>query len=222
MGVTKRIVCFANSRKLQGRCIAGKEWVNQKVGSWVRPVSNRKHQEVSERERHYENGNDPHVLDVIDIPLLKPLPKDYQHENWLLDPNKYWKKVTSINVKDIPLFLDSTEELWIDGYSTRNGKNDKIPLSQAKELTGSLRLLKVERLRLKVFNYYNKQRVQGIFQYAEEEYRLWVTDPIYEEEYLEKGNGFYELGKTFLTISLGEPYEDDCYKLIATIIQLNV
>ena len=222
MGVTKRIVCFANSRKLQGRCIAGKEWVNQKVGSWVRPVSNRKHQEVSECERHYENGNDPHVLDVIDIPLLKPLPKDYQHENWLLDPNKYWKKVTSINVKDIPLFLDPTEELWIDGYSTLNGRNDKIPLSQAKELTGSLRLLKVKRLKLNVFNYYNKQRVQGIFQYAEKEYRLWVTDPIYEEEYLEKGNGFYELGKTFLTISLGEPYEGDCYKLIATIIQLDV
>ncbi len=162
------------------------------------------------------------MLDVIDIPLLKQVPKDYQCENWLLDPDKYWKKVTSISVKDIPLLLDPIEKLWIDGHSTYNGKNDKIPLSQAQELKGSLCLLKTNRLTLRVFSPNDKQRVQGIFRHAGEEYRLWVTDPGYEKEYLRKGNGLYKLGKSFLTISLSEPYRNDCYKLIATIIELNV
>lgn len=50
------------------------------------------------------------------------------------------------------------------------------------------------------------------------EYRLWVTDPGYERAYLAKPDGEYELGESFLTVSLGEPHNDACYKLIAAII----
>ncbi len=50
---TKRIVCLANSRKLQGRCIAGRELVSGKPAAWIRPVSDREHEEVSEYERQY-------------------------------------------------------------------------------------------------------------------------------------------------------------------------
>ena len=43
----KRIVCLANSRKLGGRCIAGKELLADGVsGSWIRPVSHREFEEV--------------------------------------------------------------------------------------------------------------------------------------------------------------------------------
>jgi len=48
MATVKRIVCLANSRKLQGRCIAGREIVQGKPGAWIRPVSAREHEEVSE------------------------------------------------------------------------------------------------------------------------------------------------------------------------------
>ena len=33
---------------------------------------------MSEYERQYEDGSDPQVLDVIDVPLLEPQPTDYQ------------------------------------------------------------------------------------------------------------------------------------------------
>jgi hypothetical protein len=64
-----------------------------------------------------------------------------------------------------------------------------------------------------------KRRVQGQFRHCETDYQLWVTDPVYERAYLAKTDGNYEIGETLLTISLGEPYNDACYKLIAAIIE---
>ena len=81
MQSVKRIVCLANSRKLHGRCVAGREWTDGRAGQWVRPVSDREHQDVSEYERQYEDGSDPRVLDIIDVPVLDPKPEIYQTEN---------------------------------------------------------------------------------------------------------------------------------------------
>ena len=81
-----RIICLANSRKLAGRCIAGREWTATGAGRWIRPVSERLHQEVSEYERQYEDGSDPRALDIVDVPILEPIPQRFQSENWLLDP----------------------------------------------------------------------------------------------------------------------------------------
>ena len=89
MTIVKRLVCLANSRKLSGRCVAGKELIQGVVGGWIRPVSDRPKEEVSKDERQYEDGSDPRVLDLIDIPLREPRPKSYQSENWLLDPQFY-------------------------------------------------------------------------------------------------------------------------------------
>ncbi len=51
------------------------------------------------------------------------------------------------------------------------------------------------------------------------EYRLWVTDPGYERTYLARPDGHYQIGESFLTVSLGEPHNDACYKLIAAIME---
>ena len=89
MPVVKRFLGLANSRKLSGRCVAGKE-TEPNTRSWIRPVSDRPHQEVSERERQYKDGSDIRVLDIIDVPLIRAQPSSYQSENWLLDPGYYW------------------------------------------------------------------------------------------------------------------------------------
>ncbi len=64
----------------------------------------------------------------------------------------------------------------------------------------------------------NKRRGQGRFRHASREYALWVTDPGFERAYLAKPNGTYDIAECHLTISLGEPYQEACYKLIAAII----
>ena len=218
----KRIVCLANSRKLHGRCVAGREWSDHRVGSWIRPVSDREHGEVSEYERQYEDGSDPQVLDVMDVPVLEARPVGCQTENWLLDPQRYWEKVGRLSWLELPLLADTDTSLWVDGHSTYNGVHDKIPIETAQRLENSLRLIRVDKLGLSVFKpdeaFGNmKRRVQGRFVYGGKHYGLWVTDPTYERRYLAKLDGNYRIGECYLTVSLGEPYGGACYKLIASI-----
>lgn len=219
----KRIVCLANSRKLRGRCVAGREWDDGQIGPWIRPVSDRENQEVSEYERQYPDGSDPRVLDILDVPVLGPIPTNHQRENWLLDPEYYWERVGNLSWADLPSFVDSPiAPLWVDGYSTYHGLNDEIPLDTIDSLSNSLTLIHVDALQMSVFKpgeaFGNtKRRVQGIFEHAGVAYRLWITDPAIEREYLARPDGQYHSGESFLTISLGEPFNESCYKLIATV-----
>ena len=224
MITVKRIACLANSRKLSGRCVAGKVLEGNRPVGWIRPISAREHEEVSEYERQYQDGSDPRVLDIMDVPLLDASPTGYQQENWLLDPQHYWVKVGRVTWSDLQRLADPAAPLWVNGQSTYNGLNDKIPLPLAGEVRSSLRLIRVHRLTLSAFKpgeaFGNpKRRVQGQFQYGGVEYRLWVTDPDYERTYLAKPDGDHDIGESFLTISLGEAYNDACYKLIAAIIE---
>ncbi len=221
---SKRMVCLANSRKLMGRCVAGREWAaGRGAGSWIRPVSAREGREVSEYERQYEDGSDPRVLDIIDIPVRGPQPDGCQTENWLLDPEYYWEKAGVCSPFDLPALVDPVEPLWVDGYSTCHGSNDKIPVEATGGTCSSLRLIRVEEIALEVFAPgeafgSSKRRVQGRFVHADRDYALWVTDPMYERRYLARLDGTYRIGECHLTVSLGEPYQDAIHKLIAAII----
>lgn len=220
----KRVVCLANSRKHSGRCIAGKELRSDGgARSWVRPVSDRPSEEVSERERQYQDGGDPKVLDVIDIPLKSPVPKAYQSENWLLDPDHYWTLVGQAKWKDLELIADNPDVLWLNTSSTYSGLYDRVSETDASGLDRSLYLLHVDKLKIRVFApgaaFDNpKRRVQADFEHRGVKYQLWVTDPHIEREYLGKADGDYEVGECFLTVSLGEPHNGDCYKLVAAVI----
>lgn len=224
MGTVKRMVCLANSRKLNGRCIAGRELRTGQAAAWLRPVSDREHEEVSEYERQYEDGSDPRVMDVIDVPLVAARPRTYQQENWLLDDELYWEKVGEARWGDLAQLADAPDPLWVNGHSTYHGRNDKVPIELAVGLRTSLTLCRVDHLRLSVFapgeDFGNpRRRVQAQFIHAGTEYRLRVTDPVVERRYLALPNGQHELGESFLTVSLGEPFEGNCYKLVAAVIQ---
>lgn len=224
MSIDKIVICLAVSRKLSGRCIAGIEIVSPGKLNWIRPVSDREHEEVSETERQYEDGSDPQVLDIIKVPLLHPKPKAYQPENWLLDPKYYWSKLHRCPRDLLGALCGSSDSLWVNGYSTYFGLNDRLPLSVATTQNSSLTLCQVQNLTIKVFRPgeafgNSKRRVQGRFTFGLSDYRLWVTDPRYERYYLGGPDGEYQIDDCYLTISLGEEHEGFCYKLIAAIIE---
>ena len=210
----KRIVCLANSRKYRGRCVAGKEIATaNEPGEWVRPVSERPMGELSDYERLYRDRSEPRLLDVIDVPVLEPQPVGYQRENWLLDASRFWTKVRRLQSAELLPLVDGGA-LWVNGHSSGRGKNDRIPLRLAADLSGSLRFIHVAWLELSVA----KGKLVARFRYDEIEYWLRVTDPDYEQAYQSKPNGTYPLGASYLTVSLGEPFLGYTYKLVAAII----
>ena len=212
----KRIVCLANSRKWSGRCIAGKEILSDgSPGAWVRPVSSRDKGEVSEDEYRCDDGSEPSVLDVIDVPVLNAQSDTFQRENWFLDPRHNWNRIHRITQEDLAGFVDPAAPLWINGYRTYYGQHDRIPLDMAEKLDSSLRLFKVDRLEMVVGHpdwvlSEATRRVRGRFKHSGSEYWLRVTDPKYEREYLNLPDGFYELCESYLTVSLGEAVQGPC------------
>lgn len=228
MPTTKKILCLANSKKESGRCIAGREVLGSGAGPWIRPVSSREHQEVSENERQYEDGSDPKILDVFNVPLIKHHPHACQTENWLLDEKLYWTKVGQIGWEELQPYVENPETLWINGSSTIHGENDEMDRAAADMLPRSLYLVRTAKVDLRVLApgaaYGNpKRRVLGTFEHRGTTYAFWVTDPVIEREYKAKDDGDYKLGECCLCVSLGEPFSkkgvEYRYKLIAAIIQ---
>lgn len=227
MGViyTKTIICLANSRKLSGRCIAGKEMDGSRVGAWVRPISARAEGEISEEERRFENGGDPRPLDIIRIPMLKALPHGCQVENHVIDEGYYWTHIRRGDWSDLSKALDEIAPLWSDvSCSSYNGQNDRIEEAQSVALGSSLRLISVDNLtiivRIEGAEFGNgKRRVRGVFTFCGTRHQLSVTDPLIEREFLERSDGIYKVGQAVLCVSVGEPYQGYVYKLIAGVFR---
>ena len=222
----KRMVCLANSRKMSGRCVAGREILpDGRLGGWFRPVSAREDEEVSERERQYAGGGDPRLLDVIDVPVLGARPTLHQRENWLLDPQRRWEFVRRVRPSELARLADPPAPLWVDGYSSLEGLNDRVHLRAASGLRDSLRLIWTDNLALIVSAPWVsrgdfRRVVRARFRYQKTDYGIRVTDPAYEERYLEMPVGEYPIGGRFITASLAErPYHGYYYKLIAAIIE---
>ncbi len=105
----KTFTCLANSRKMSGRCIAGKE----KDGSWVRPVSSRDTGELSENDRRFKDGTYPQVLDIVLVTMKEPRPHAFQTENHLIDDGYYWSKAGEATYPQLVELIDTVHgPLW--------------------------------------------------------------------------------------------------------------
>ena len=220
---TAKIVCLANSRKRGGRCIAGKEL--DETGTawrWIRPVSARPSHEISEAE-YYLKGKPIDLLDVVEIPCEKSAPSGHQLENVQIDARFFWKRQDRVSWLALLDMVDRPAPLWINGYSTHLGCNNRIPESQLNSAQGSLRLIALDRVFLHVDRKIqqlgdSKQAVKASFDYQGDHYCLDVTDPVIESYFLKTGAAEHELGEALACISLGEPWEGYVYKLAASII----
>lgn len=219
MGYSKTIVCLANSRKLSGRCIAGREVADDRFGAWVRPVSTRATREVSEEERWYENGDDPKLLDLVKIQLLQHEPEQHQQENHVFDDGYYWEKTGRVSWQFVQDAVEFPDQLWENLSESNSGKNDQVDVDRAELISASRYLIKPENLSiLLVSTRSSKRQVRAQFQFQSTNYNLAVTDPVIECYCRAKGTEVTPVHDALLCLSLSEPLNGFFYKLVAGVI----
>ncbi|MEW5733486.1 MAG: DUF488 domain-containing protein [Thermodesulfobacteriota bacterium] len=215
-------VCLANSRKRRGRCIAGKIYEDGAPGPWVRPVGASAAQGLRESECRLTDYSTPDLLDILEIPVSGPSPLAHQKENHRLDIRRTWQRRGKLPPDRISQLLDHPESLWANDHHSASGLNNRVPAGEADGT--SLYLIFVDSLTLevgtkKLRHADDKRVVFGLFQYGKTVYRLAVTDPAVEEEYLAKPDGEYGIPECALCVSLSDEFEGYYYKLIASVIR---
>lgn len=210
-----RIVCLANSRKYQNRCLAGIEVSNNnepimKNGrpKWIRPVCNTERGEVPT-----ELVKNIKLLDIIELEQIGPAVRRNQPENIYFKTDSL-KVVDKYNKKLIPDIIDNERFSNIFG-------DTKDFISQYVKLDYSLTLISTS-----VFSPYLKDRseygnapqLRFRFIYNGDSYDLAVTDLEFEKKYETDANILKRVDQVYLVISLGGEYKGRNYKLIAGVI----
>ena len=217
---TATFVCLANSRKHSGRCLAGKAFHNGAYSKWIRPVTEHPSEELQANEHCLQTGQDAAILDLLEIKLLEPKGTLHQQENWLMDVTVPLKKMGSMTLEELSNLVDTPETLWGTGTSTKNGKNNFVPIAEITSHSSSLYLVDISNFKVEIRISFGKRDMRGVFSYGGHEYKLSITDLNFEQRFMDKPLGDYEIARTLLTISLGENYEGSFYKLIAGIMPI--
>lgn len=198
------VIILANSVKHSQHCVAGKCF---RTGQWIRPVSDRNGAELSHAQSKCQNPHGAFNVKPLQKVLMNfsvhtPLP--HQPENYIID-DSIWRQNYKINEEELNNYLDNPVDIW--------GSSDRIAYSHILDgdinITQSLYLVHVQNLNL-YKNQYDKRRAS--FTYGDFSYDLAVTDPNFDR-IIESS----PIIKSILCISLGEEYEGNCYKLVATI-----
>lgn len=198
------VVVLANSIKHGQHCVAGK-CIN--TGQWIRPVSDLQGRELSHQQARIQN---PHgtfnvkPLQKVRIGLDQHAPLPHQPENYLID-NTAWVQNYSFSSDQLHTLLDSPVNLW--------GADNRVDYAEIvagmHHIPQSLYLVQVEDLYL----YHNADgKRRASFSYEGIEYDLAATNPRFDD--IVRDN---LPTSGILCVSLGEPFQGHCYKLVATI-----
>lgn len=194
------------------------------MGAWLRPISARATAEISEEERRYEDGVDPRVLDIMTIQFMKPVPHAHQQENHLIDDSFYWAKNGVATWRQLGDGIENPAgPLWLNGSSSSNGLNDRVPEAALAGMGRSLFLIRPDSLTISTASEGgdfgpSRRRVRAKFSLCSHDYTLAITDPVVERESLAGENGERVLKGAIVCVSLAEVFHGHAYKVAAAVI----
>ncbi len=223
---TVEIICLANSRKMQGRCLAG---LRTDGLGWVRLVAANGDGMLFPAEYRLPDGSEPKLLDVLHVACTRPKPECHQPENVRIARAPWHLAARPAP----PLVQALLQTSLVKGPLLLGNFGDKRDFGQInlKPVTASLALIAPDSLlwRIQPSSRGNRQ-TKADFHLTRTPYSLSVTDPVWTQRLAHLPNGVYPreaAGITasdavLFTISLSEPtdWNNHCYKLVAGVIVL--
>jgi len=216
-------ICLANSYKQMRRCVAG---LRADGSGWVRPVSSRAHGELDPHQYCYPDKSEPRVLDVIRAGVSGRRPLPHQPENWLID-DTMWRPVerpASVKYASVLAAAIARDPRLL------GSPGGKVPAEYFENHppAHSLALIQPDAIRWHNLPPIAKGRPRPRvgFRLGNARYDLPLTDPAYTRTLNMLGVGDHPAAdvwipadrKVLFTISFSEPYEGNCYKLVAAVI----
>jgi hypothetical protein len=227
---TLEMLCLANSRKMQGRCVAGLRTDGQ---GWIRPVSAGADGTLHLADYRLPDGTEPRLLDTIAIGVRGPKPEPHQPENHQISRTS-WRLLARPGPNEVP---DTVQDLLhtsvVKGPLLLGSFGDKCDYGPLKRqpAAASLALIVPDALAWVIQSGYRGNRqTKAEFRLTRTPYCLSVTDPVWAQRLAHLPNGRYPKeaaglradDKVLFTISLSEPlaWNNHCYKLVAGVIVL--
>lgn len=201
--MARQVLILANSRKLSGRCIAGKDH----NGDWVR-LTKGGHRPVPVSE-----AISCDVLKVVEVEGLRNTPSteyNYHTENSVYN---IARAVATFDRNALAQFLDRPDDIF--------GTGKLVPEVRAQELDSSLLFVHVQNLCIYIkdcgqYGY----KLRGEFDYNGITYTdISVTDSSVESRLANARYPYSEnYDEAYITVSLGEIFGGAAYKLIAGVV----
>lgn len=239
MSASKAIVILANSVRSGHRCVAGKELVRDgdswEVGKWVRITDpGTKDGSVRYELTRCRGGEEVQVLDVVEVPMQKPVGHEDHPEDWFVDTSQRWTHLTRLPVEELSRIADSPIDLWRDG-----GDGRSVPEGYVQKMGGPSTLFLIENpLNARVSFWkergasgrdssdtIEKVRMRLTCTYGGLSHVFDITDPNFTERYhlfdrAESREQTMRLENPLhVCVSLTRPWNGRQYKIAATIFE---
>lgn len=220
MVLEKLIVILMKAQNEAGLCIAGKEIIGTKIGGWILPF---KDNSSEGGNFQFKDGEPPELLDIVKIRLGNQIidpNQPYQTEIYELVGKTCLEKVGTYQKKNLEMLLDNVEALWINGYNSFNGTNNRIPHSIVMSIRSSLLCIKPENFLISVQAELDIRNVRAKFKFRGMQYCCTIIDEQIIEEFRHEEEGDFQISRKspYLCIKLGNLYKEYCYKVVAGVI----
>lgn len=224
MGEQKDVLIISKSKKHHNYCVAA---IDCEKLSLVRIISDDEgiHYAIKSNDLIDEEGNEAQVLDKVTVNLKEnDIELNYQPENILLDTDKYIINYGNQDNEDLIKILDELSNRYDYIFYDTEKKILSDDLEDIdEEDRHSLEVIKSKSVTVRVKNN-EKHTLKASVRYKGKWYNdLSITDINFEQEYFDKvessQKGYITLENVYLVLSLGENYEGNHYKLVASVIQ---
>lgn len=233
---TVEFICLANSNKQGGRCIAG---MKTDGTGWVRLVSGKPDGTLYLDD--YRLDHQPRVFEVLAVECVRPQPKCYQPENWIVARSP-WRFLGLPSRSLLNRLLKPELDHYASAPDLLGNDRDRLDYSWVKQhpAIASLAYVKPTDIVWIVQAIGDRRRYRAQFTLNHQAYNLSITDPAWRTqmetaaippgahssatilEQLAQPN--LTVDRFRFTISLGGPFSANptepyaCFKVIAAVL----